>query len=147
MRSREGVVRCWGGANRFGELGQPSCADAGCDTSFEAAPPLPLGDVTSFALGLVHSCALDRNGQVQCWGASGWAQLGDGEGTRDRARPERIRAAGPFVEIVAGYTHTCARTAEGAVWCWGRNDGGQVGVGDRSDYYSTPQRVVGLGTP
>ncbi|HVI03834.1 MAG TPA: hypothetical protein VM869_34310 [Enhygromyxa sp.] len=147
MRSREGVVRCWGGANRFGELAQPSCAEAACDTSFEAASPLPLGDVVSFALGLVHSCALDRAGQVQCWGASGWAQLGDGEGTRDRATPERIRAAGPFVEIVAGYTHTCARTGDGAVWCWGRNDGGQVGVGDRSDFYRTPQRVVGLGDP
>jgi alpha-tubulin suppressor-like RCC1 family protein len=147
MRTREGVVRCWGGSNRFGELAQPSCAEQACDTALESAPALELGDVVSFALGLAHSCALDRAGQVQCWGASGWAQLGDGEGTHERARPDRIHGTRAFVEMVAGYHHTCARTAEGAVYCWGRNDGGQVGVGDRSDYYSSPQRVAGLGQP
>ena len=147
LRTHAGVVRCWGGANRFGEIAQPSCAEQPCDTSLEIAPALELGDVVSFALALSHSCSLDRAGQVQCWGASGWAQLGDGEGTHDRARPDRIQTTRPFVELVAGYAHTCARTAEGAVYCWGRNDDGQVGVGDRSDYYSTPQHVPGFGGP
>ncbi|AKT43089.1 uncharacterized protein CMC5_073170 [Chondromyces crocatus] len=31
--------------------------------------------------------------------------------------------------IAAGGHHTCARLVEGSVWCWGRNDHGQLGWG------------------
>jgi len=38
-------------------------------------------------------------------------------------------ARSQIVDIAQGSTHTCALTAGGAVWCWGRNDIGQVGDG------------------
>jgi len=34
------------------------------------------------------------------------------------------------VEIDGGEHHSIARTRDGAVYCWGRNDEGQVGLGD-----------------
>ena len=49
--------------------------------------------------------------------------------------PSRIKELDPFegdfvVEIDGGEHHSIARTRDGAVYCWGRNDEGQVGVGD-----------------
>ncbi len=32
-----------------------------------------------------------------------------------------------------GYHHTCARTASGALYCWGGNSLGQVGNGNSKD--------------
>ena len=32
-------------------------------------------------------------------------------------------------KLTLGRAHTCARTAEGRVYCWGRNNFGQLGSG------------------
>jgi alpha-tubulin suppressor-like RCC1 family protein len=40
------------------------------------------------------------------------------------------REAHDFVEVVAGADHSCGRTTQGAVRCWGGNDSGQLGTGN-----------------
>src|SRR5689334_6315531 len=35
-----------------------------------------------------------------------------------------------FVEITAGYAHTCARQYGGDLYCWGSNGLGQIGLGE-----------------
>jgi len=37
--------------------------------------------------------------------------------------------AGRVIEISSGANHTCARTGEGEVYCWGSNEFGQLGTG------------------
>ena len=44
------------------------------------------------------------------------------------------------MEVAAGQDHTCARTSGGAVYCWGNNDSGQVGLGTAPDPLN-PDRV------
>jgi alpha-tubulin suppressor-like RCC1 family protein len=34
-----------------------------------------------------------------------------------------------FTSVAAGYAHTCVIEMRGGVWCWGRNDRGQLGSG------------------
>jgi alpha-tubulin suppressor-like RCC1 family protein len=46
-----------------------------------------------------------------------------------------------FGQISAGL-HTCAKTEAGAGYCWGRNDSGELGVGDQADRYQ-PTPVLG----
>ncbi|TKD09794.1 hypothetical protein [Polyangium fumosum] len=45
------------------------------------------------------------------------------------------------VQIVAGYRHSCTRTALGDVYCWGSNTSYELGIGDMLDQY-LPQKVA-----
>lgn len=62
------------------------------------------------------------------------------------ARAESPPPFADVVEVAAGGLHTCARTGNGRVWCWGRNDISQLGVGEDSPrtIRSTPIPVPGL---
>jgi alpha-tubulin suppressor-like RCC1 family protein len=48
--------------------------------------------------------------------------------------------AGALVQIVAGSDHACALAADGAIWCWGAGDRGQLGDGGTSGHF-VPARV------
>jgi hypothetical protein len=81
---RSGGVRCWGGG-KHGELGTGATAD-------RAATPVDVvgvRDAVAVTVGMWHSCALTRGGQVLCWGINGDGQLGDG-GRDDRMQPVAV---------------------------------------------------------
>jgi alpha-tubulin suppressor-like RCC1 family protein len=63
---------------------------------------------------------------VACWGGNFVGQLGNGNYT-DQTNATPVTGLTNVVEVARGYTHVCARTAEGDVWCWGSNDRGQLG--------------------
>jgi alpha-tubulin suppressor-like RCC1 family protein len=41
--------------------------------------------------------------------------------------------------IATGFSHSCASTRDGSIYCWGSNADGQAGCGS-----ATPLRVAGL---
>jgi alpha-tubulin suppressor-like RCC1 family protein len=46
------------------------------------------------------------------------------------------------VKLVAlGAKHSCAVTFDGALWCWGANDMGQLGTGATGAPIALPQRI------
>jgi alpha-tubulin suppressor-like RCC1 family protein len=76
-------------------------------------------------------------------GASGAA----GSGADAGMPPDGGMAAVPCsVDLVASTHHLCARKVDGSLWCWGRNDHGQVGDGTAAPNVPTPVPLSALGT-
>jgi len=124
----------WNQSCAVGPAGEVWCW--GEDATGNAAPSRRILSTEAFVavtVGASHACALARTGQVHCWGGNDRGQLGDGS---QESRPETaapIAGGGRFAEVSAGANHTCARTPEGAVFCWGQNTFGQLGSQDTTD--------------
>ena len=148
----DGTAWCWG-ENGDGQLGNNSTTD-------KSTPVQVLGlggsgtltDVSQIAGGNEHSCALKTDGTVWCWGEGSYGRLGVGS-TADTRTPVQVLGLGGSGNLtgvaqitVAGW-YTCALKTDGAVWCWGHNDFGQLGIGVSgvSGARSTPVQVLGLG--
>ncbi|RYE42381.1 MAG: IPTL-CTERM sorting domain-containing protein [Hyphomicrobiales bacterium] len=133
-----GSVQCWGN-NGYGQLGN--------DPTTDSRTPVPVSGlgsrVVALAGGFGHTCALTAASSAQCWGYNSVGQLGDGS-TTDHGTPEPVAGLGSGVAALAsGNVHTCALTRDGAVQCWGNNNGGQLGDGTTSKR-PTPAPVSGL---
>lgn len=124
--STHGVVYCWGD-NAFGELGGGSLLPSSRNVP---EPVVGLGGpVRLLASGGYHSCAVDGEGQTQCWGSNDWGELGN-PSTAASEMPRPVPVLGlpdESRQLALGARHTCAVTAVGAVTCWGRGAEGQRG--------------------
>jgi alpha-tubulin suppressor-like RCC1 family protein len=86
------------------------------------------------------TCAsIEEGGDVFCWGANEFGQVGDGT-TRDRLRPTHVNGAPLYSPPYPG-DHVCASDLD-ALYCWGRNLSGEVGVGT-TEPAPTPALVSG----
>lgn len=126
-------------------------ADAG---PVDAAPAERLevacaGDPCYLALsgnGGQHTCGLLKDGTVRCWGFDDGA-LGRGAvaSILEGATPAPVVGLTAVTQISVGPAGgTCARTSEGALYCWGRNDFGQLGRPNTELRLLLPTRVEGL---
>ncbi len=97
---------------------------------------------TQIVAGYWHTCALSGDAAVKCWGDNTYGQLGYGNtyhigdetGEMGQYLLEIELESGFIpVQIVAGYSHTCALSAGAAVKCWGYNTYGQLGYGDTTN--------------
>lgn len=80
--------------------------------------------------GQDHTCALTTDGLVYCWGSNQDGQLGLGLTDKlPHPKPLLVDSKLRFTLVTAGYRHTCALTTDGAAYCWGANDSGQLGNG------------------
>ncbi len=116
-----GEVRCWG-FKRFHHSGK-----VGYVPELEAAGY----SFTMITDGDEHSCGLTAAGEAFCWGANVVGQLGNGSTNQQNEESPPVAVLGglSFVDISAGGYHTCGITATGAGYCWGDDDGGQLGNG------------------
>lgn len=133
-----GKVSCWG-TNGRGQMG-----DERREARTRAKEVPKLEGVVMLDAGLHHTCAVRRDKSLWCWGDNRFAQLGDG--TRSlKTRPTYVRALGKsVVGVAAAAKHTCALKEAGDVWCWGKNEAGQVGDGTTRQRMK-PTAVKGIG--
>ena len=134
-------VKCWGD-NASGQLGDGTTTNRTTPVSISGRPG-SLGRARALAGGGSHTCALFIGGGVQCWGANGSGQLGDGTQTPRPAPVDVTGLGGPVQALAASGGHTCALLSGGAVQCWGYNGFGQLGDGTLTQR-NTPVNVIGL---
>lgn len=132
-----GAAYCWG-SNFAGSVG------TGTAGGTRTTPTLVTGGhvFTDIAVGNETVCGVRVDAAVLCWGSNVFGQLGNGTVGISVASPTLVSGGHQFVEVGGGNGHMCARKANGSVWCWGRNNSGQLGDGTTVDR-STPVLVVG----
>ena len=86
--------------------------------------------IVGLGLGQEHTCAIQLDGDLFCWGHNIHGTLGIGDpGTGFFTTPQRVdMPAVAWTSVTASKVSTCG-VADGDVYCWGRNDEGQMGNG------------------
>jgi len=130
---------CWGD-NRSGELGD--------GTKVQRLTPVPVSGLSGGVIvggnWASHTCAIVPEGKLECWGANGAGQVGDGT-TVDRLAPvTALGLAGTVESVALGSGFTCALTPGGRMQCWGSNLFGALGTGSSTSDVLEPETVVGL---
>ncbi|KAJ1471122.1 regulator of chromosome condensation 1/beta-lactamase-inhibitor protein II, partial [Baffinella frigidus] len=92
--------------------------------------------------GQLHTCALFTDvGKIKCWGSNAYGQLGTGDSSIATVGAAAGEMGGnlSFVDfgenpkvvgMQTGGDHTCVVFANGKLKCFGRNNYGQLGLGD-----------------
>ncbi|MBP6844886.1 MAG: hypothetical protein KA201_14130 [Kofleriaceae bacterium] len=99
------------------------------------------GGVTAIVAGAAHTCAIDDQAQLWCWGQNVHGEVGDGSGQPRVPTPTMIATG--VTQVAAGGDHACA-IAGGRVRCWGQNLDGQSGQ-PTVGVVATPTEVTGSG--
>ncbi|MDC0669217.1 DUF4215 domain-containing protein [Nannocystis radixulma] len=134
-------LRCWG-SNTHGQLATGDTLARG-DQPGELGAALPVvdlgGTVVSLVGGHTFFCARLQGGATKCWGRNTDGNLGLGDTQNRGDQPGEMGNSLPPVDLGTGKTavelasrwlHTCARLDDGTVKCWGRNNNGELGLGD-----------------
>lgn len=131
----EGSLYCWGN----GEAGQLGTGDAHSSSEpiFVAGAPT----FVSVTAGNSTTCGITAVGSVFCWGDNSYGQSGADTGERcivHRAlipcvsKPQQMPDQIVFRQVESGTFHTCGLSAEKRAFCWGKNQDGELGIGDAS---------------
>jgi alpha-tubulin suppressor-like RCC1 family protein len=139
----DGTVKCWG-TNFYGQLGllatqTDNCGYWSCSRTATVVPGL--SDVQAIAAGFGYTCALNQDGQVLCLGKVNTGPIP----LQEFAPPEasiatEVQLSDPVKLIGTGRDVMCAATVNDELYCWGRNEEGELGTGDR-DPHDDPVRV------
>ena len=141
------VTECWG-EGTLGQLGDGHVVPVGTRYTVSGNLPVvvaqPPGATTtvsfqSVATGFMHTCALS-GGDAYCWGHGWFGELGSG--TQSNAnKPSKVLPPWgvtlSFSKIAVGDGHTCGISGN-SIWCWGRNESGQLGLGSNNQWLTYP---------
>jgi alpha-tubulin suppressor-like RCC1 family protein len=140
---------CWG-ENDNGELGTQTSSPFGFG---KPAPVAGSRRFTQVIAGFLHTCGVTQAKQAYCWGFNGQGQNGNGTTSTGGSQPTLVAGGHEFVGVSTGVQrpppfvesiaeHSCGITATNRIYCWGKNNEGQLGDGTTTRRL-TPAAVVG----
>ncbi|CAE7656601.1 HERC3 [Symbiodinium pilosum] len=147
-RGSQGSIKCWG-ENARGQLGIGTTDTMG-DGDNEMGSNLPVVDLgtgrsaVEVTAGYWYACARLDDGSHRCWGNNDYTQLGLESSTTMGDEANEMGDHLPSVALASGRTavqvatgadsfHTCVRFDDGTLQCWGRNNVGQLGLGNTNN--------------
>ncbi|KAF5898051.1 putative E3 ubiquitin-protein ligase HERC3, partial [Clarias magur] len=130
--SEQGQVFAWG-AGEWGQLGLGAAEEA--VRVPRLIKKLCEHRISQVMCGNQHCIALSKDGQLFTWGQNSSGQLGLGKGEPSSLSPQPLKSLCgiPLAQISAGGDHSFALSLSGAVFGWGRNGAGQLGLNDEQD--------------
>ncbi|MFO0631358.1 MAG: hypothetical protein U0168_00755 [Nannocystaceae bacterium] len=151
----DGSLYCWG-EGTAGKLGYGATTNVGGSNTPIRQGQVPLGEsVIAVAAGAGHTCVVNTDRHVRCFGDAVHGILGNGDAMEDIGDDEPASASveldlsGDVRILVAGSQHSCAVLEPGGdVTCWGFGANGRLGYGDTVDVgddESLSNLRVGLG--
>lgn len=132
-----GAARCWG------YNGDGQCGDGTTGGSCTPAPiSAPVASWRAIDAGFRHTCGVDDNGGMWCWGGRDRGAFGDGsEAVDSQPVPAPIASPRTYATVSLGTSFGCALGDDGAIDCTGANGYGQLGDGSGAERYQ-PARVL-----
>jgi alpha-tubulin suppressor-like RCC1 family protein len=120
---------CWG-YNNYGQLGNNTKTGSLIPVAVSQGA-MPSLTVKQLSVGCYHTCVIASDDKAYCWGRNSNGQLGNNS-TTDSSIPVAVYTSGvlngkTIKQIFAGTFHTCTVASDDRIYCWGRNDFGQLG--------------------
>ena len=124
-----GALFSWG-KGRHGQLGHGDERD--CFVPTRVGAPVEAVRMRSIGAGNAHTVCVSDRGEVWTCGDGRNGRLGHGDEAQ-RSAFERVGALAGVraIACVAGWAHSAVRTSTGGLYVFGRNEVGQLGLGER----------------
>lgn len=134
---------CWG-SNLAGQVGNGT---SGSNLNTPQAVSNMTSGVTAISAagagGLAQTCAI-KDGAAYCWGDNSSGQLGIGNTSGPYNTPQAVSNMTSGVSAIqTAYQFSCG-VKNGAVYCWGDNSSGKLGIGTTGGSYNSPQAISSL---
>jgi alpha-tubulin suppressor-like RCC1 family protein len=145
--SSTAAAYCWG-VNGNGQLGNGTTTQSNVPAAVSTSGVLSGVALTQITGGSNFTCVLGRSGAAYCWGAGASGQLGNNTTAQSNV-PVAVYSAGvlsgvSLAQLSAGTNASdiCALSTAGYAYCWGINNGGQLGNPDTSLNFKVPVAVL-----
>ncbi|MDG0815430.1 RCC1 domain-containing protein [Bdellovibrio svalbardensis] len=126
-----GRIVCWGQGDS-GQIGNGQWINQSLPKLVATAGITGFQGFLNLSAGAEHVCAVHADSKVYCWGQNSHGQLGNNSAVSSNmpvaVDVSAITPTPQFIEVQAGAQHTCARTVDSRVFCWGASGSGRLGA-------------------